>query len=112
MSYEITNNPELLEELATKLDKDSRVLKNWRNLGLKLEVKKEILQEIGNGNSPNAVENLFDYIYSTMPGLTVEEFKKKMETIKRVDVKDLLIDVKSGRVFKRLVLHDVFCITR
>lgn len=99
MSYEITNNPELLEELATKLDKDSRVLKNWRNLGLKLEVKKEILQEIGNGNSPNAVENLFEYIYSTMPGLTVEEFKKKMETIKRVDVKDLLIDVKSGRVF-------------
>lgn len=99
MSDEITNNQELLEELATKLDKDSRVLKNWRNLGLKLEVKKEILQEIGNGNSPNAVEALFEYIYSTMPGLTVEEFREKMETIKRADVKDLLTDVKSGRVF-------------
>jgi hypothetical protein len=95
VSDEITNNADLLEKLATKLDKDSKVLKNWYDLGRKLGVKKDILEEIKNGNSPNAVEALFDYIYTAI-NLTVEVFKEKMDSIDRQDVKKLLADIQTG----------------
>ena len=109
VSEEVTSNDELMEELETLLDKESRVVKNWYYLGLKLGLSKETLQEIKDGNNPhNGVPALFAFIYSKRPNLSVDEFKTIMKDINRKDIVDKLSDVGPGWLIDFDFIYCVF----
>lgn len=99
MSEKVTPDEELMEDLETLLDKDSRAgIKNWYHVGKELKLSKETLKQIEIGH--NKVLELFQYIYSKFPNLEVEEFKTTMNNIDRIDVVDKLSDVSQGKICK------------
>jgi len=85
-----------METLETMLDKESKIVKNWYHVGLKLGLDQATLQEIKDGSFKNNIGGFFEYIYSLFPHLTVERFKEIMEKIGRKDVEEYISGFSNG----------------
>lgn len=92
----VTSNEELMEKLEELLDIESRVVKNWHHLGLKLGLNKNTLQLIKSGESRKDLQELFEYIYNKIPDLTVLRFKEIMEEMERGDICKELSKYEEG----------------
>lgn len=68
-----SSESEMIDKMATKLDQQSRITGNWRNLGGQFKVPDEKLKEIEYGPFNPALV-LMEYLYSRQKDLTVKKF--------------------------------------
>lgn len=77
------SNNEMIDKIATELDRKSRVVGYWRNLGQKFNIRGDKLKEIEYGQF-NPTLALMEYVYSKQDDLTVRKFYDEVEKLNRV----------------------------
>ena len=99
VSETISKNLELLEAITTKLDKGSSTPKCWWHLGHKLLGSKYNDRLNDCKSATNPAKTLMFFIYeSHNPGITVVEFKSKIEAFSGIEKKDILeVLPKTGK---------------
>lgn len=91
-----SSESEMMDKMATKLDQQSQVTGNWRNLGVQFKVPDEKLKEIEYGPFNPALA-LMEYLYSSQNDLTVEKFYDEVKKLKRKDVLKKLKPFLDGK---------------
>lgn len=76
----------LLDEIALALDSTSRVTANWQKLATKLGVPREAYLELGRRSTQNPTYQLFQYLTTSRPQMTVKILKDALHFIARNDL--------------------------
>lgn len=77
---------DLLEELAVKLDSTHHTVQNWKHLALVLDVSPRDIESLQGPvilRSPSW--QLIEYLSVSQPDLTVWQFRRELQAIKRQD---------------------------
>jgi len=91
-----TANSGMIEAIATRLDKKSRVNKYWIHLGHQFEICGEKLKVIEYGQSNPALA-LMDYLCLKQEDLTVGKFYEEVKNLNRGDVLKKLEPFSRGK---------------
>ena len=68
------------------LDREIRIIKCWKHLAYVLEVPYKIRKKCDMSIEHSPTEDLLSHVTNENPDLTVQQLKKKLETIFRNDV--------------------------
>ena len=91
-----SSESEMIDEMATRLDQESRFTGYWRNLGGKFKVPHEKLKEIEYG-PVNPALALMEYLYSRQNDLTVRKFYDEVYKLNRAVSEKLLEPFLKGK---------------
>ena len=91
LSAILRRNPEFIEELCLCLDRDTRLIHNWRRLALKLNVDLDVIRRLGQYGDFSPTIRLFDFLAASNPDLTIKKLKDILREIGRNDLVSLLI---------------------
>ena len=91
LSAILRHNSEFIEELCLCLDRDTRVMRNWRHLASILDVDSDVITRLGQYGDFSPTIRLFDYLAASNPDLTIKELKDNLLKIGRNDLISLLI---------------------
>ena len=91
LSAILRHNSEFIEELCLCLDRDTRVMRNWRHLASILDVDSDVITRLGQYGDFSPTIRLFDYLAASNPDLTIKELKDNLLEIGRNDLISLLI---------------------
>ena len=80
----------LLDDIALSLDGRSRVLGNWFNLAMKLDVPREACWRFGTRSTQNPTNQLFQYLETQRPRMTLKEFKEALQSMTRNDLLQII----------------------
>ena len=83
-------NGGLLDEIALKLDVQSKILANWSSLALKLGVPKETFTQFERRSTQSPTNQLFEYVGSTCPHMTVKTLEEALTKMERKDLLAIL----------------------
>ena len=109
----MTKNTLLLEKLSKMLDREIRIIRCWKHLADVLGVPDKMRKKCDMYTEHSPTEDLLYHVTNKNPYLTVQQLKKKLETIFRNDV---IEDLNRGmQVSTALILHHscsaiLFCI--
>lgn len=87
VSEKITNNQNLKQKLALRLDQHHPVVKNWEHLANALNVPIDIIAKCKINAEYRAAQRLLQFLEARKPNLMVKEFVSKLEKIDRYDIK-------------------------
>ena len=83
-------NGSLLDEIGLKLDVQSKILANWSSLALKLGVPKKTFKLFERRSTQSPTNQLFEYLGSTCPHMTVKTLEEALTKMKRKDLLAIL----------------------
>ena len=83
-------NVSLLDEIALKLDVQSMTLANWSSLALKLGVPRETVKLFERRSTQSPTNQLFEYVGSTCPHMTVKTLEEALTKMERKDLLAIL----------------------
>lgn len=83
-------NGSLLDEIALKLDVQSMTLANWGSLALKLGVPRKTFKLFERRSTQSPTNQLFEYLGSTCPHMTVKTLEEAMKKMERKDLLAIL----------------------
>ena len=86
----IASQPGLLDDIALALDGTSLVLANWYNLAIKFSVPRKDCWKFERLSTQNPTNELFQYLESTCPQMTLKELKETLSSMRRIDLLDFL----------------------
>lgn len=95
LSAILRRNPEFIEELCLCLDRDMKLIRNWRHLALSLHVDLDVIRRLGQFSDFSPTIRLFKFLATSNPDLTIKELKDILLEIGRNDLISLLI-TKAG----------------
>ena len=90
LSTILTSKPEFIDQLALYLDRDMRLIRNWRHLASKLGVDAEVIRRLEQYTDFSPTIRLFEFLEATQPDLTIKELKDALLEIRRNDLFCLL----------------------
>ena len=90
MSAILKNEPRLIEQLALCLDREMRLIPNWRHLAADLNVDVNVIKRLGHFSDYSPTIRLFEFLEVTQPDLTIKQLKDALLEIKRNDLFSLL----------------------
>ena len=83
-------NGSLLDEIALKLDVQSKILANWSSLALKLGVPSKTFKLFERRSTQSPTNQLFEYVGSTCPHMTVKTLEEALTKMERKDLLAIL----------------------
>ena len=85
--------PDLEEDLALRLDRETWVKPNWMHLSRELNVDKKFISDLEVYTEPSPTIRLFEYLkQSDCYFITIQELKNALRRIARDDLYWLLIE--------------------
>ena len=84
--------PDLGEDLALRLDRETWVKPNWMHLSRELNVDKKFISDLKIYTKPSPTIRLFEHLKSHGYIITIRELKNALQSIARVDMCWLLIE--------------------
>ena len=103
LSTILRSKPEFIDQLALCLDRDMRLIRNWRHLASKLGVDADVIRRLEQYTDFSSTIRLFEFLEATQPDLTIKELKQGLEGVlrdpgfSRNRVRDSGIQNKSSR---------------
>ena len=73
-------------------------MKNWVQLAGKLDIPKKVSKSFGTCNTDNPTEQLFEYLKTRFPEMTVEELITHLEAMQRPDVVKAIKGSTEGKL--------------
>ena len=90
MADVLRKNPDFIQQLALCLDREMRLIANWKHLSLELKVDANVITHLEQYSDLSPTIRLFDYLEVTQPDLTIQQLKQALSEIKRNDLVRLL----------------------
>ena len=85
----------VLDEIALALDVNSKVLANWGKLALALKVPRKIFKQFERRSVQSPTNQLFEYLASTCPQMTLKPLKEALKRMTRNDLLKLLLNLEG-----------------
>ena len=98
MADVLTKNPDLIEQLALCLDREMRLISNWKHLSWELKVDANVIKSLEQYSDFSPTIRLFQYLEVTQPDLTIQQLKQALIDIRRNDLVSLL--TTKGKLLK------------
>ena len=86
----LITNPDLIEQLALCLDREMRLISNWKHLSRELKVDAHVIKSLEQYGDFSPTIRLFEYLEVTQPDLTIQQLKQALLDIRRNDLVSLL----------------------
>jgi len=86
----LRKNPDLIEQLALCLDREMRLISNWKHLSWELKVDGNVIKSLEQYSDFSPTIRLFEYLEVTQPDLTIQQIKQALLDIRRNDLVSLL----------------------
>ena len=83
----LITNPDLIEQLALCLDREMRLISNWKHLSRELKVDADVISSLEHYSDFSPTIRLFEV---TQPDLTIQQLKQALLDIRRNDLVSLL----------------------
>ena len=96
LSTILTDEPELIQQLALCLDREMRLMPNWKHLARKMLVEEDVIKRLERFSDYSPTIRLFDLLQVTQPDLTVQTLRKALSEIRRNDLCLLTTEGKRG----------------
>ena len=90
MADVLRKNPDLIEQLALCLDREMRLISNWKYLSWELKVDANVIKSLEQYSDFSPTIRLFEYLEVTQPDLTIQQLKQALLDIRRNDLVSLL----------------------
>ena len=101
MSAILEETPKLIEQLALCLDKEMRLIPNWKHLASELDVNADVIRRLEKPYSDySPTIQLFKFLEATQPDLSIEQLKDALLEIGRNDLFSLLT--------KGMIVYSIF----
>jgi len=94
----LTKDPDLIEQLALCLDREMRLISNWKHLSRELKVDVNVIKSLEQYSDFSPTIRLFEYLEVTQPDLTIQQLKQALIDIRRNDLVSLL--TIKGKIIK------------
>lgn len=93
---------ELLAAIAERLNKESRAVKNWRNLAYRLKIPHEVYSAFDTSKAKvkSSTKEMFKWLAQQHPNLTVDDLLAALKKIDRFDVIQLVKEETNFGEFK------------
>lgn len=79
-----------MDQLALCLDKDMRLLANWKHFAWEMRVDGDVIRRLEQYRDHSPTIRLFEYLDVTQPHLTIKQLRHAMLDIGRKDLFNLL----------------------
>ena len=89
--------PGLIEQLGFCLDREMKLLPNWKHLSWKLNVDADVITRLEQYSDFSPTIRLFEYLAMTRPDLTILQLKQALFDIRRNDLFTLLTTKGSNQ---------------
>ena len=99
LSVILESKPEFVDQLALCLDREMRLIPNWRHMASKLGVDGDIIRQLEQYTDFSPTIRLFEFLEVTKPDLTIKQLKDALLRIRRNDLFSLL--TTKGILFYR-----------
>lgn len=89
---EAVDGSEVLAGIGERLNKESRAVKNWRNLAYRLKIPHEVYGafDTSKAKAKSSTKEMFKWLAKQRPNLTVDDLLAALKKIDRFDVVDLV----------------------
>ena len=90
LSDVLKRHPNFLDQLALCLDRNMRLIPNWKQLARELDVDEDVIKTLEQHKDQSPTIRLFEYLEVTQPQLTIQQLRNAMLDIRRNDLFSLL----------------------
>jgi len=90
LSVVLKRQPDFLDHLALCLDRNMRLIANWKQLARDLNVDEDVIKKLEHYKGQSPTIRLFEHREVTQPQLTIQQLRKAMLDIRRNDLCCLL----------------------
>ena len=82
--------PEFADQLALCLDREMRLIPNWKHLAWEMRVDEDVIKRLEQYRDHSPTIQLFEYLEVTQPQLTMQQLRNAMLEIGRNDLFNVL----------------------
>lgn len=93
----LRTNPVLIDQLALLLDREKRLIANWKHLCRVLEVDPKVVSSLEHYTDFSPTIRLFEHLKVVKPDLSIQHLKQALSDIGRNDLVSLL--TCKGKVY-------------
>lgn len=93
----LRTNPVLIDQLALLLDREKRLIANWKHLCRVLEVDPKVVSSLEHYTDFSPTIRLFEHLEVVKPDLSIQHLKQALSDIGRNDLVSLL--TCKGKVY-------------
>ena len=105
LSDVLKRHPDFLDQLALCLDRNMRLIPNWKQLARELDVDEDVINKLEQYKDQSPTIRLFEYLEVRQPQLTIQQLRNAMFDIRRNDLYSLLTTKgNTGTCFLALTL--------
>ena len=90
MSDVLTIKPDLIEQMALFLDREMRLIPNWKHFSNELKVDVNVINRLEQYADFSPTIRLFEYLETAQPNLSIQQLKQAFLDIRRNDLFSLL----------------------
>lgn len=90
MSDVLTIKPDLIEQMALFLDREMRLIPNWKHFSNELKVDVNVINRLEQYADFSPTIRLFEYLGTAQPNLSIQQLKQAFLDIRRNDLFSLL----------------------
>ena len=90
LSTILTHKREFVDQLALLLDREMRLIRNWKHLAREMRVDEGVIKRLEQYSDFSPTIRLFEYLGVTQPELTIQELRNALLEIRRNDLFSLL----------------------
>ena len=90
MSDVLTIKPDLIEQMALFLDREMRLIPNWKHFSNELKVDVNVINRLEQYADFSPTIRLFEYLETAQPNLSIQQLKQACLDIRRNDLFSLL----------------------
>ena len=90
MSDVLTIKPDLIEQMALFLDREMRLIPNWKHFSYVLKVDVNVINRLEQYADFSPTIRLFEHLEAVQPNLTIQQLKQALLDIRRNDLFILL----------------------
>ena len=87
---------DIIGEMASKLDLQHKGKNNWKELAAELGVPRREFLVFGSDPDNKPTKELFEYLITRYPDLTMRDLKHKLRDLTRTDVVEVIEQSSSG----------------
>ena len=86
----MTIKPDLIEQMALFLDREMRLIPNWKHFSNELKVDVNVINRLKHHADFSPTIRLFEHLEAVQPNLTIQQLKQAFLEIGRNDLFSLL----------------------
>lgn len=86
----LKREPKFVDELALCLDRETRLIPNWKHFACELKVDEDVIARLEHYSDFSPTIRLFEHLEVTQPDLVIKSLKQALLEIRRNDLFSLL----------------------